>query len=274
MASATENLRCEAFGRSVAYDMVLFGKSRRRERLRAEGFPDHWRRVVETRVPVFSRLSTDDQRELLGHARVLLEEKHFEGAAGLLMRDEVRITIAAQAALLLLHRDTDYFPRLTSIIVYPGGYIAESKHAEGGIWSEGEESLLGHTQRDLRALVLSWDDAKAGAADPNDGHNLVMHEFAHQLDFEDGSTDGTPLLDSGAQVRAWAQVFGEELDALRRAADAGEATVLDPYGAEDPAEFFAVATETFFERPAELVRHHPRLYNELRRFYRQDPAAW
>jgi Mlc titration factor MtfA (ptsG expression regulator) len=255
--------------------MPLFGKSRRRERLRAEPFPASWQRMIETRVAVFSRLGAADRRELLGHARVLLEEKHFEGAGGFLMRDEVRVTIAAQAALLLLHRDTDYFPRLTSIIVYPTGYIAsDMQRAEGGIWSERDESLLGHTQRDLRALVLSWDDVRAGAADASDGRNLVLHEFAHQLDFEDGSTDGTPLLDTSAQARSWAQVFGAELEALRRAADEGEPTVLDPYGAEDPAEFFAVATETFFERGAELAQRHARLYEELRRFYRQDPASW
>lgn len=253
--------------------MIFAGKSRRRARLRAEPFPESWRRLVERRMPLFQRLPEADQRELLGHARVLLEEKHFEGAGGLLMRDEVRVTIAAQAALLLLHRDTDYFPRLTSVIVYPSGYVApDATHAEGGIWSEEDEHLLGHTQRDLRALVLAWDEVRAGAADPDDGDNLVLHEFAHQLDFEDGSTDGTPSLDSGAQVRSWAQVLGDELEALRRAADGGEPMVLDPYGAEDPAEFFAVATETFFERPGELRQRHPRLYEELRRYYRQDPA--
>lgn len=253
--------------------MVFSRKPRRRERLRAEPFPEHWRRIIETRVPAFERLTPDDQQELLGHVRVLLEEKHFEGAAGLLMRDEIRLTIAAQAAMLLLHRETDYFPRLTSIIVYPTGYVANDARAEGGIWTEGDDHLLGHTQRDLRAMVLAWDEAKAGAADPDDGHNLVLHEFAHQLDFEDGSTDGTPVLDSGAEVRAWARVFEEELETLRRAADAGEPTLLDPYGAEDPAEFFAVATETFFERAAELRHQHPLLYDELRRFYRQDPAG-
>ena len=230
--------------------------------------------MIETRVPVFARLTPDDQQELLGHVRVLLEEKHFEGAAGLLMRDEIRLTIAAQAAMLLLHRETDYFPRLTSVIVYPTGYVANDARAEGGIWTEGDDHLLGHTQRDLRAIVLAWDEAKAGAADPDDGHNLVLHEFAHQLDFEDGSTDGTPALGSGAEVRAWARVFEEELETLRRAADAGEPTLLDPYGAEDPAEFFAVATETFFERATELRHRHPLLYDELRRFYRQDPAEW
>jgi Mlc titration factor MtfA (ptsG expression regulator) len=255
--------------------MVFTTKARRRERLRVEPFPEHWRRIVDVRVPLASRLPPEDRQELLGHARVLLEEKHFEGAGGLLMRDEVRLTIAAQAALLLVRRDTDYFPRLKSIIVYPTGYIASgTTRDEGGIWTEGDESLLGHTQRDLRAIVLAWDEVRAGAADPDDGHNLVLHEFAHQLDFEDGSTDGTPALDSGAQVRSWAQVMGDELEALRQSADAGEPTLLDPYGAEDPAEFFAVATETFFERASELERRHPRLYDELRRFYRQDPARW
>ena len=186
----------------------------------------------------------------------------------------MRVTIAAQAAVLLLHRDTDYFPRLTSIIVCPSGYIAPHQRQDGGIWSEEDDYLEGHTQRDLRALVLAWDDVRAGTRDPSDGRNLILHEFAHQLDFEDGATDGTPLLESGAQARSWAAVFEEELAALRRAADAGEATLLDPYGAEDPAEFFAVATETFFERGAELRQQHPRLYEELRRFYAQDPAAW
>jgi Mlc titration factor MtfA (ptsG expression regulator) len=254
--------------------VALFGKLRRRERLRAEAFPEGWRRIIDTRVPLFARLGDADQHELLGHTRVLIEEKHFEGAGGLLMRDEVRLTIAAQAAVLLLHRDTDYFPRLTSVIVYPSGYVAPSQHAEGGIWSEDDEHLSGHTQRTLGALVLAWDDVKAGAADPEDGRNLVLHEFAHQLDFEDGSTDGTPPLESGEQARSWAKVFGQELEALRRAADHGEPTLLDPYGAQDPAEFFAVATETFFELGRELSRRHPRLYEELRRFYQQNPAAW
>ena len=139
--------------------MVFSTKARRRERLRAEPFPEPWRRMIEVRVPAFGRLSAEDQRELLGHTRVLLEEKHFEGAGGLLMRDEVRLTIAVQAALLLLRRDTDYFPRLKSIIVYPTGYVSsEPTRDDGGIWTEGDESLLGHTQRDLRAIVWSWRD--------------------------------------------------------------------------------------------------------------------
>ena len=225
-------------------------------------------------MPVFSRLSDADQRELLGHAHVLIEEKHFEGAGGLLMRDEVRLTIAAQAALLLLHRETDYFPRLTSVIVYPSGYVATNQRAEGGIWSEDDEHLSGHTQRNLRALVLAWDDVKAGAADPDDGRNLVLHEFAHQLDFEQGDVNGTPTLGSNGQYASWARVLGAEYDALRRASDEGRPSVLDDYGAENPAEFFAVATEAFFERPIALRAKHAALYEELRAFYQQDPASW
>lgn len=221
-----------------------------------------------------SRLPVADQDELLGHTRVLLAEKHFEAAGGLLMRDEIRVTIAAQAAILLLHRPTDYFPRLTSIIVYPTGYLAGGSRVEGGVWSEGEEHLLGHTQRDLRALVLAWDEVRAGAADPYDGENLVLHEFAHQLDFEDGSTDGAPWLDSRQQYRTWARVLSGEFEAFRAATDAGEPTLLDEYGATDPAEFFAVATEFFFERAHELRAKHPALYEQLQQFYRQDPASF
>ena len=144
--------------------MPLFGKSRHRERLRTEPFPDNWRRIVDARVPMIARLTPDDRHELLGHARVLLEEKHFEGAGSLLMRDEIRVTIAAQAAFLLLHRDTDYFPRLTSIIVYPTAYVVEDvRRAEGGIWSEGDEYYGGHTQRDLRALHRSRRALRAPA---------------------------------------------------------------------------------------------------------------
>ncbi|HEU4722373.1 MAG TPA: M90 family metallopeptidase, partial [Gemmatimonadaceae bacterium] len=130
------------------------------------------------------------------------------------------------------------------------------------------------TQRDLRALVLAWDDAKAGAADPDDGRNLVLHEFAHQLDFEGGDANGTPPLGSRQRYASWARVLGAEYERLRRESAAGRQSVLDDYGAEDHAEFFAVATEAFFERPVELRAKHAALYEELRAYYEQDPAAW
>ena len=224
---------------------------------------------------MFRRLPTNDQAELLGHVQVFLKEKYFEGCGGLEVTDEIRVTIAAQACLLLLHRQTDYYPGLTSILVYPTTYLAhEDRHLGGNIWEQGEDARLGHTGRHMGSLVLAWDEAKRGAADPADGTNLVLHEFAHQLDFEDSQTDGAPALATRAEYLAWARVMRSEFEALGEAADADTPTILDPYGAMSPAEFFAVATEAFFERPRALLKKHQDLYARLAKFYRQDPASY
>jgi Mlc titration factor MtfA (ptsG expression regulator) len=250
-------------------------KSRRRARLRAKPVPIEWREILARNLPVFSRLSAADRAELLGHTQVFLAEKHFEGAGGLELTDEIKVTIAGQACLLLLHRETDYYPELISIIVYPSGYTArEDRHIGGGIWEEGDEDRLGHTGHRLSALVLAWDAVRHGASAPTDGENLVLHEFAHQLDFENQSSDGTPALDTRGDYMAWARVMSAEFDALRYATEAGLPTLLDEYGATNPAEFFAVITETFFERPRALRKTHPKLYAELARFYRQDPTTY
>jgi Mlc titration factor MtfA (ptsG expression regulator) len=250
-------------------------KSRRRERLRAEAAPPAWRNILERNLSVFNRLSAEDQAELLGHTQVFLAEKHFEGAGGLELTDEIRVTIAAQACLLLLHRETGYYPELVSIIVYPSGYTAsEERHIGGGIWEEGDEDRLGHTGQRLRALVLAWDSVRRGAVAPTDGNNLVLHEFAHQLDFENQHSDGTPALETRGDYLAWARVMSDEFEALRDATDSGEPTLLDGYGATDPAEFFAVVTEAFFERPRALRKLHPALFAQLQRFYRQDPTTY
>jgi MtfA peptidase len=250
-------------------------KSRRRARLRAEPPPPAWRTILEHNLSVFNRLPPEDQTELLGHTRIFLAEKHLEGAGGLELTDEIRVTIAAQACLLLLHRETDYYPELVSIIVYPSGYTAnEDRHIGHGIWEEGAEDRLGHTGQRLRALVLAWDSVRRGAAAPMDGENLVLHEFAHQLDFENQRTDGTPALESRGDYLAWARVMSAEFEALRDAMDSGTPTLLDGYGATDPAEFFAVITEVFFERPRALRKLHPALFDQLQRFYRQDPTIY
>src|SRR5687767_11789965 len=179
-------------------------KRRRRARLRAQPPPPAWRAILERNLDVFNRLSAADQAELLGHTQIFLAEKHFEGAGGLTLTDEICVTIAAQACLLLLHRETDYYPELISILVYPSGYTAEgARQVTEHIWEEGPDERLGHTGHRLGALVLAWDEAKHGAADPADGANLVLHEFAHQLDFEDQSGDGTPALRTRAEYLAW-----------------------------------------------------------------------
>jgi len=256
---------------------MIFGvlRQRRRRRLRGKPFPLKWKIILTRNLSLFRRLPPEDQAELLGHVQVFLAEKQFEGCGGLKLTDEIRLTIAAQACLLLLHRKTDYYPELSTILVYPSTYVARGeRHLEGPIWEEGGQHLLGHTQHRLGALVLAWDAAKLSAANSSDGRNLVLHEFAHQLDFEDHATDGTPVLASRSDYTTWQRVMSREFKALRFAEAAGLPTVLDPYGATNAAEFFAVATETFFERPCELRAGHPALYAELQRFYCQDPARY
>src|SRR6266850_3308755 len=250
-------------------------RKRRRRALAAQPFPHDWLKTIERNVPFFRRLSVSDQAELLGHIRVFLSEKRFEGCGGLELTDEIRVTIAAQACLLLLHRKTDYFPKLTSILVYPAGYTAyETRPFAGNVLEEGGENRLGQTGRRLGSLVLAWDDVKRGAADPSDGANLVLHEFAHQLDFEDNASDGAPALATRAEYLAWARVMSREFRALCDADRAGTPTVLDRYGATNPAEFFAVATEALFERPRVLRARHPELYAEFAHFFRQDPIRY
>jgi Mlc titration factor MtfA (ptsG expression regulator) len=256
---------------------MIFGflRQRKRQKVRACPFPPAWKSIIMRNAPIFRRLPRADQTELLGCVQIFLAEKHFEGCGGLELTDEIRVTIAAQACLLLLHRETDYYPELTSVLVYPSAYIAnEDRYLGNDIWEQGEDGRLGHTGRRIGSLVLAWDEAKRGAADPADGRNLVLHEFAHQLDFEDAQTDGAPALSTRNEYLAWARVMSREFEALQRADEAGTPTLLDTYGATNPAEFFAVATEAFFERPLALRAKQSEMYAQLAAFYRQDPASY
>ena len=256
---------------------VIFGflKQRRRRWLQAQPFPKEWLATIKRNVSFFHRLSANDRAELLGHTQVFLAEKRFEGCDGLEITDEVRITIAAQACLLLLHRKTDYFPRLLTILVYPSTYLAEDRrHFHGHVWQEGKMARLGETGRWLDAIVLAWDAVKSGAADPSDGKNVVLHEFAHQLDYENYAEDGAPALATRDQRLSWQEVMRGEFASLRAADETGIPTLLDTYGATNPAEFFAVSTEAFFERPRALRTRHPKLYAELRSYFHQDPIEY
>ena len=252
----------------------MFGlfRNRKREKLRTQPFAAEWLAILERNVPLYRSLPPEDRRELQGHIQVFLSEKEFEGCGGLEMTDEIRVTIAAQACILLLHRETDYYPGLYTILVYPSAYVAQArKRSPGGFVTEGPEARLGEAW-EHGPVILSWDDVRAAADDARAGHNVVLHEFAHKLDEEDGADDGVPALPRGMYV-AWARVIGREYEQLRRDAETGRPTVLDKYGAQNPTEFFAVATEAFFTRPALLRRRHPELYDELADFYQQDPAG-
>ena len=250
-------------------------KKARRRRLLTQPLPDEWLATIKRNVLFFHRLNSRDRDELLGHTRVFLSEKLFEGCGGQAINDEVRMTVAAQACLLLLHRRTDYFPGLLTILVYPSMYTVEEKRQIGEhVWEEGSTMRLGETGRRMGSLVLTWDAVKRGAADPADGKNVVLHEFAHQLDYENHAADGVPGLATRGQQLAWSQVMRTEFASLRAADQSGIPTLLDTYGATNPAEFFAVSVEAFFERPRALRNRHPRLYAELQKYFQQDPAEY
>jgi len=252
----------------------MFGfKKWRRKRLASQPFPQQWLSIIERNVPFYKLLSPEDKKELQRHVLVFIAEKRFEGCGGLEITDEIKVTIAAQACILLLHRKTDYYPGLPSILVYPRSYIVHGvEHVVGGITLEGPDIRLGESWR-RGSVVLSWDQVQRDAADIRDGHNLVFHEFAHQLDISAAKGDSTPVLQKRSSYIAWARILRRDYQRLRRDVSRNHPTLLDEYGATDPAEFFAVATECFFERPKELQQLHGELYEELKNFYQQDPAA-
>jgi len=247
----------------------------RRERLRKRPFPAAWRRILKRRVPYFSRLPSDLQLQLKRHMQVFLAEKSFIGCAGLAVTQEMRVTIAAQACLLLLNRNkTRYFPKLTQILVYPGAFVVNRSHTDfAGVLQDRRQVLSGESWA-LGQVVLSWQDTLEGAAQVGDGRNVVIHEFAHQLDQEKGHANGAPFLPSRKHGELWSRVMNAEFAQLQRMAEQGEETLLSHYGATDPAEFFAVASEVFFEQPLQLALQHPALYEQLSRCYHLNPLSW
>lgn len=244
---------------------------RRRRKLLAEAVPDAWRQIVAQNVGVFALLPAAQQQRLLSLSRVIAAERRWVGCQGLEITDEIRATVAAQAALLLLGVDGYYFDKLPSILIYPGTFVRP--HAAGKAIVDEEAGALGESWQG-GSIVLSWQSALEGGRQPHDGHNVVVHEFAHHLDSLDGEAGGHPPQSSREAAAKWDRVVDIEYGKLLRALADGEQTLLDPYAAENKAEFFAVASEVFFELPAEMAERHPQLFEILRDFYQLDPASW
>ena len=246
---------------------------RRKNALRARPFPSAWDECIRRNVPYTEHLKEAEYAELRKQILVFTAVKNFEGCGGLELTDEIRVTIGAQACILTLAVDPHYYPGLRTILVYPSTFVPKRASLQPA-WYDWDEPVptLGESWHQ-GLVVLAWDSVLHGAANIEDGKNVVFHEFAHQLDQETGAADGIPLLDSATTYRTWAQLIGREHARLVRSRSKDEASILDHYGAKNPAEFFAVATETFFERPRELRGQIPDLYRELAGYYRQDPAA-
>ena len=237
-------------------------------------FSEQWRTILRDHLPPYSQLSDSLRNQLHGLIHVFLAETRFEGCAGLDITDEIKITIAAQACMLQLNRNSGLYPGLRYIIIYPSAFVVTRSEVDGsGVVSHGAKGLLGESWQNGK-VILAWDNVLHGARNFVDGSNVVLHEFAHQLDSETGSADGAPLLAGESSYRSWAGTLSNEFEDLQRDARYGKRSLMDHYGATNPAEFFAVATETFFEKPRHMEKHHSELFEVLKSYYRIDPGDW
>jgi MtfA peptidase len=247
-------------------------KRRRRKKILAQPFPEEWEPILQRNVRHYGWLDEADRAKLRRAVQIFVAETYWEGCGGLTITTEMQVTIAGHACLLVLGFEDDYFDRLQTVLVYPDAYIARQEEINSaGVVSVDLCPRLGETWS-RGPVILAWDSVQA-AGTAQDRGNVVLHEFAHFLDVQDEGFDGTPPLRSPEQYRVWNEVMSAEYEQLVRQSERGRATLLDDYGAQNEAEFFAVATECFFEQPAAMQRLHPHLYQLLADFYRQDPAG-
>ncbi|MDP5133083.1 MAG: zinc-dependent peptidase [Paraglaciecola sp.] len=245
----------------------------RREILRQTPSSAQWLAILQHDFALFGKLPSALQQTLLGHMHVFLEEKDIVGRNGFTVNERVKVLIAAQACLLIMNRPGDYYPGFRSILVYPETYLANSVRKEGLLEINSSSIRAGESWH-RGPVILAWDHVLQGARDRRDGHNVVMHEFAHKLDEENASMDGLPILPTHTQYKAWSDVLNAEFSLLQQKMIDGVDDVIDSYGASSPPEFFAVVTETFFEKPQQLRRLHPALYEQFKACYMLDPITW
>jgi MtfA peptidase len=255
--------------------MLRWLTERRRRRTLEAPFPTAWDHYIAQNVAIAHRLGLAERLKLREFVQVFIAEKHFEGCGGLELTEEMKVTIAAQACVLLLGRDLSLYKDVASILVYPS--IVRSPPRKLGVFEQprapiADGSLLQGEAIMGGAVILAWDVALAGGCEALPG-NVVFHELAHKIDMANGAVDGTPPLETRAERRRWSAVCTAAFDRLRADVEAGWPTVIDPYGATNEAEFFAVATETYFTRPRELREAYPDLYAALADFYRIQLAG-
>lgn len=229
--------------------------------------------ILEGNVPLYTRLPDELRKTLQGCINYFLYEKVFVGCDGLEITDDTRLVIAANACMLLVNKETKHFPGFATILVYPDTYVAKEVSYDGLVEVHRDSTRAGESWQ-RGPIVLSLKDVERGSANEQDGHNVVLHEFAHKLDEENGVMDGLPVLRENAHYKEWAEVLTREYDEFLDRVDKGNNKVIDEYGAVSAPEFFAVATESFFEKSKQMKKRLPELYQQLARFYGLDPAEW
>jgi len=249
-------------------------RRRRHQRRAARPVPAHWQRLIERHLPLYRHMPAPERERMHAHMQVFLAEKRFYGCNGLDVTEAMRVAVAAHAALLVLRRTDAPYADLDAVLLYPEAFVVRHARVDAaGVVDDSERVLIGESWS-LGRIVLSWADMLEAARRPEAGRNVALHEFAHQLDAEDGA-EGAPALPDARAYRAWSQALGAAFRRLRaRLAHGGASGVIDPYGATAPAEFFAVAVEAFFQVPVALREHEPELYAALRGYFQLDPATW
>ena len=250
----------------------FWSKRQARAKLFQTALTEDQRKIVANEVPLTRRLPLELREAFEGKINAFLEQVEFFGCNGLEVTDRMRLSIAAQACLLIANTD-NWYDNLGTILIYPGAFKSMRQQRQGYVVAERETIRLGESWA-RGPVVLSWAHAEAGAHDEHDGRNVVFHEFAHQLDSLSGSVNGVPVLQKGQDFADWEKVFVEAFDAHLTDLQHGRATVIDPYGAENYEEFFAVSVELFFERPAALARAAPHVFEQLSLLMRLDPKNW
>jgi len=237
-----------------------------------QGLPGDWADIVDANVGLWSQLDADERAAVADTADWLLRHKHWEAAHGFTLTDEMLVTVSVQAAVLVIGLTVDEYREVSAVVLFPTTVQSRGVRAGpvAGTVSDDVFPVLGEAHGRRGPILLAWDQARHDARTPGTGRNVVLHEFAHKLDMFDGVIDGTPLLSGRAELDRWIAVCTEAYDALRAGADRPP---LDPYGATNPGEFFAVATEAFFDVPTLLAANEPGLYECFRDFYRQDTVA-
>lgn len=234
--------------------------------------PEAWRELILEWFPLSRTLPPELFERLLRMVQVFLRDVRFEGAGGFTITERVKLIIAAQACYLIVGLEGQVYPTTRAVVVYPSTFVPSRSEAVGhGAIRDADTPLLGESWTN-GTVVLAWDSVVRGAANPSDGRNLIFHEFAHQFDQEDGDAGGIPPGMEAGALRAWGQVLDERFSDLQDARDRGRRTVLSHYGATNPAEFFAVAVEAFYEKPLQLSRAKPDVYEQLSSMFNRDPA--
>jgi len=256
---------------------IIYGpryKTYRRKSISERPFPIQWEQALSRYWPLFSRLPYVLKRNLKQHIQLFMTEKEIIGCNGLELTEQERVIIAAQACLLIINKSFNHFDLLKTVLVYPSSFTSNREMNLGNGTVARDQRILSGESWSTGKIILSWQDTVNGIANDKDGLNVVIHEFAHLLDHESGSANGAPLLNKQDNYETWSNVWNDAFLRFIYHIESGTPTFLNPYGASNPAEFFAVVSELFFENGKLLIAHEPRLYEQLKSYYDVDPVSW